>query len=114
MCIRDSDNAERVLLLVDRGTGRQPSKQYELAFDRENGDLVERTGYPTYSPARKFRRWLRFAHTGEVYGLLGQTIAGIAASGAVVLVWTGLAMAWRRFRNVQSRQSRPSPRDRLR
>ena len=108
------DNAERVLLLVDRGTGRQPSKQYELAFDRENGDLVERIGYPTYSPARKFRRWLRFAHTGEVYGLLGQTIAGIAASGAAVLVWTGLAMAWRRFRNVQSRQSRPSPRDRLR
>jgi uncharacterized iron-regulated membrane protein len=108
------DNAKSVLLLVDRGTGRQPSKQYELAFDRDNGDLIERTGYPTYSRARKFRRWLRFAHTGEVYGLLGQTIAGIAASGAVVLVWTGLAMAWRRFRNVQSRQSRPSPRDRLR
>ena len=108
------DNAERVVLLVDRGTGRQPSKQYELAFDRDNGELIERTGYPTYSPARKFRRWLRFAHTGEVYGLLGQTLAGIAASGAVVLAWTGLAMAWRRFRNAQSKQSRPSPGDRLR
>lgn len=108
------DNAERVVLLVDRGTGRQPSKQYELAFNRENGELVERTGYPTYSQARKLRRWLRFAHTGEVYGLLGQTIAGIAASGAVVLVWTGLAMAWRRFRNAQSKQSPPSPADRLR
>ena len=109
-----ADNAERVLLLVDRGTGRQPSKQYELAFDRENGGLVERTGYPAYSPARKFGRWLRFAHTGEVYGFLGQTIAGIAAAGAVVLVWTGLAMAWRRFQNTQSKQSRPSPGERLR
>ena len=109
-----ADTADRVVLLVDRGTGRQPSKQYELAFNRENGELAERTGYPTYSQARKVRRWLRFAHTGEVYGLLGQTIAGIAASGAVVLVWTGLAMAWRRFKNAQSKQSRPLPGDRLR
>jgi len=109
-----ADTADRVVLLVDRGTGRQPSKQYELAFNRENGELAERTGYPIYSQARKVRRWLRFAHTGEVYGLLGQTIAGIAASGAVVLVWTGLAMAWRRFKNAQSKESQPSPKDRLR
>ena len=40
---------------------------------------------------------LRFAHTGEVLGLPGQTIAGIASAGAVVLVYTGLALALRRF-----------------
>ena len=28
---------------------------------------------------------------------LGQTLAGIASAGAAVLVWTGLALAWRRF-----------------
>ena len=54
-------------------------------------------GYPTYSRGQKLRSWLRYAHTGEVYGFAGQTIAGVASLGGVVLVWTGLAMAWRRF-----------------
>jgi len=30
-------------------------------------------------------------------GLLGQTLAGIASLGACFLVWTGLALSWRRF-----------------
>ena len=96
------ENEQNIVTLVDRGNGRQPSKQHELVFDRVHGEFVERTGYPTYSRGRKFRRWLRFAHTGEVYGVAGQTLAGGAATGAVVLVWTGFAMAWKRFRNRTS------------
>lgn len=96
------ENEQNIVTLVDRGNGRQPSKQHELVFDRVHGEFVERTGYPTYSRGRKFRRWLRFAHTGEVYGVAGQTLAGVAATGAVVLVWTGFAMAWKRFRNRTS------------
>jgi uncharacterized iron-regulated membrane protein len=49
---------------------------------------------------------MRFAHTGEVLGLPGQTVAGIVSAGAVVLVWTGFALAWRRFRAWLSRRSR--------
>jgi uncharacterized iron-regulated membrane protein len=41
---------------------------------------------------------MRFGHTGEYWGLAGQTIAGIVSLGAAVLMWTGLALAWRRFR----------------
>jgi hypothetical protein len=33
-----------------------------------------------------------------VLGLPGQTIAGLVSAGAVVLGWTGFALAWRRFR----------------
>lgn len=40
---------------------------------------------------------MRFAHTGEYYGLAGQTLAGLASAGGAVLVYTGLALAWRRF-----------------
>jgi hypothetical protein len=39
------------------------------------------------------RIWPR--HTGEVYGLTGQTVAGVVTGGAVVLVWTGIALAFR-------------------
>ena len=86
-----------VAVAVDRGNGRQPSKSEDLLFDRATGELVERAGYPTFSRGFKVRRWLRFAHTGEVYGVIGQSIAGIATLGVAVMVWTGLAMSWRRF-----------------
>jgi hypothetical protein len=40
---------------------------------------------------------MRFAHTGEVLGLFGQTVAGVVSAGGVVLVWTGIALALRRL-----------------
>ena len=86
-----------VTLTVDRGSGRQPAKTEELTVDSSSGEVVERGGYPTFSRGLKLRRWLRYAHTGEVYGLLGQSVAGAASLGTAVLVWTGLAMSWRRF-----------------
>ena len=86
-----------VVIAVDRGTGRQPSRSEDLLFDRATGELVARAGYPTFTPGFKIRRWLRFAHTGEVYGAVGQSIAGLVSLGVAVMVWTGLAMSWRRF-----------------
>jgi uncharacterized iron-regulated membrane protein len=44
------------------------------------------------------RSFMRFAHTGEVAGIVGQTIAGVASLGGCFLVYTGLALALRRFR----------------
>ena len=88
---------EPVAITVDRGTGRQPSKSEALLFDRATGELVGRGGYPTFGRGQKIRRWLRFAHTGEVYGVIGQSIAGVVSLGVAVMVWTGLAMGWRRF-----------------
>lgn len=49
------------------------------------------------TPGQRARSWLRFAHTGEQYGFIGQTIAGIASLAACFLVYTGLALAWRRL-----------------
>ena len=86
-----------VVVAVDRGNGRQPSKSEDLLFDRTTGELVERAGYPTFTRGFKIRRWLRYAHTGEVYGVIGQSIAGLATLGVAFIVWTGLAMSWRRF-----------------
>ena len=41
--------------------------------------------------------FLRFIHTGERYGVIGSTIAGIASLAASFLVWTGMALSWRRL-----------------
>ena len=82
---------------VDHGSGRQPSKWTNLTFDRSSGALTARASGQPDSRGQRIRYWLRFAHTGEIYGFFGQTIAGIASAGATVLVWTGLALTWRRF-----------------
>lgn len=49
------------------------------------------------SPGQRARNWFRFVHTGEQYGVIGQTIAGLASLAACFLVYTGLALAWRRL-----------------
>ncbi|MEO8307791.1 MAG: PepSY-associated TM helix domain-containing protein [Pseudomonadota bacterium] len=46
---------------------------------------------------QRARTWFRFIHTGEQYGLIGQTLAGIASLAACFLAYTGLALAWRRL-----------------
>jgi hypothetical protein len=40
---------------------------------------------------------LRYVHTGEYYGVIGQTIAGIASFAGVILVWTGFALSLHRL-----------------
>jgi len=96
LTVPESNDAP-VVFTVDRSNGGQPSKRLELTFSRLDCVSYVMGGYPTYSRGQKLRSWLRYAHTGEVYGFAGQTIAGVASLGGVVLVWTGLAMAWRRF-----------------
>jgi uncharacterized iron-regulated membrane protein len=90
-------NPPRVVLTLDAGDGGQPHKRATLTLDRRTGDVERWEPYSTQSPGRRARTWLRFAHTGEVYGLAGQTLAGVVTGGAVVLVWTGIALALRRL-----------------
>jgi len=61
--------------------------------------VVRYETFDSQGPGRRLRTLMRFAHTGEVLGWPGQTIAGLASAGAVVLVWTGIALALRRGRS---------------
>jgi uncharacterized iron-regulated membrane protein len=86
-----------VRVSIDRSPGGQPAQRLDLEIDPVTGDIVARRGHADLSSGQRLRGWLRFAHTGEVYGFVGQTIAGLASAGAAFLVWTGLALTWRRF-----------------
>jgi len=90
---------------IDQGSGGQPQKRGQLTLNRSSGEVVRWEPFASLSLGRRMRSYLRFAHTGEVAGVAGQTVAGIASLGAVVLVWTGLALAWRRFRAWATRRS---------
>ena len=86
-----------IVITVDEGYGGQPQKRRTLTFDRATATITKAETFDGLSPGRRARSWLRFAHTGEFYGLAGQTIAGLASLGGAVLVYTGLALATRRL-----------------
>ncbi len=50
-----------------------------------------------FSTGFQLRRWIRLLHTGEALRWPGQLVAGLACLGCCLLVWTGFALAWRRF-----------------
>ena len=94
-------------MTVDTGTGAQPQKKGALQLDRLTGETKKWEPFEAQSQGRQWRSWMRFAHTGEYYGLVGQTIAGLVTAGSAVLVWTGLALTWRRFRAWRARSAAP-------
>jgi uncharacterized iron-regulated membrane protein len=68
-----------------------------LTLDPYTGSVLHREGFGDQNLGRQVRSWTRFLHTGEALGPAGQFIAGLASLGSCVLMWTGLALAWRRF-----------------
>jgi uncharacterized iron-regulated membrane protein len=65
-----------------------------------NGVTGAETSWEPYAQAnrgQKLRGWMRFAHTGELGGRLGELVAGLASAGGAFLVWTGISLALRRF-----------------
>jgi uncharacterized iron-regulated membrane protein/flavodoxin len=80
----------------------------QLTLNRATAEVIKWEPYSENSTGRKLRTWFRGLHTGEAFGFFGQTIAGLASLGGCFLVWTGLAMAWRRFRSWGREVEEPS------
>ena len=103
------NNESTITIAVDTGNGGQPQKRQSLNLDATTNAVVSSSSFSDLSAGRQARSWLRFLHTGEALGWLGQTIAGLASLAAVVMVWTGLALAWRRLRRNLIKPARVSP-----
>jgi len=99
--------AETITLTIDEGNGGQPQLRHNLTLDRTSGAEASWVPFTAQSSGVKARRWVRFLHTGEALGLTGQTIAGFASIAGSILVWTGLALALRRFLRWRARIRRP-------
>jgi uncharacterized iron-regulated membrane protein/flavodoxin len=87
-----------VTLLIQEPTAPHIFARSQLQLDRSTAEIVKWEPYVAASTGRKLRIWVRGLHTGEALGVVGQTVAGLASLGGCFLVWTGFAMAWRRFR----------------
>ena len=90
-------SGDTVTAMVDTGPGRRPTRQETLTLAKADASVVETRGYSDQPTAVRTFLFLRFGHTGEFFGLLGQTLAGLASLATLFMVYTGLALAWRRL-----------------
>jgi uncharacterized iron-regulated membrane protein len=89
---------------IDAGNGGRPDRRSQLTLNG-NAEVVRWEPFLSFNTGRQVRGWLRFLHTGEAGGIAGQTIAGLASMGAVVLVWTGISLSVRRLWSWRRRRS---------
>ncbi|MDE2784735.1 MAG: PepSY-associated TM helix domain-containing protein [Gemmatimonadota bacterium] len=93
---RPTDSEVRVG--VQGGRAGQPQRAGMLIVDAVTGAALEWESFADDTPSRRAQQFLRYAHTGEYWGLAGQLLAGLFSLAAVLMVWTGLSLAVRRLR----------------
>ncbi len=100
--LANQPNAPLELTVLQQGVAL-PAARHTLAIDRTTYRVVRHDQFTDGSPGRRLRAMLRFLHTGQALGLAGQVVAGLGCVAALVLLYTGWALSYRRF-------SRPAPR----
>jgi uncharacterized iron-regulated membrane protein len=98
--------ATQLTVTLEEAKAMHPYPRSTLTLDTVTATVVQWEPYASYSLGRTIRSWVRPVHTGEAGGVVGQMVAALASAGGVVLVWTGLTLAWRRFRTRNARASR--------
>ncbi len=88
---------EPLTFVIDQGNGARPDLRAMLTLDADTGGEVLWQPYSSQTAGQRARAWVRWIHTGEAGGLLGQTAAFLVTIATMVLIWTGLALTWRRF-----------------
>jgi uncharacterized iron-regulated membrane protein len=93
----DDPAATTVRIGIDEGDGGQPQRRHTLTLDAATGAVTAWAPFSSQPAGQRARSWVRFLHTGEAFGIIGQTIAGLVSLTSMIMVWTGLALAWRRL-----------------
>lgn len=87
---------EITINVSDSHRGR-PDRKQAVTVDLATTEVRKVEGFAQQSRGRQWRTAVRWLHTGELGGWAGQLLAGLSAFAAVMLVWTGFALSWRRF-----------------
>ncbi|MBM7074515.1 PepSY domain-containing protein [Shewanella sp. 202IG2-18] len=83
---------------IDNGNGAEPHKRHTAVFDNATGKIIATQDFDSLSEYSQLRSIIRFLHTGEILGIIGQTIAGLASLLACLLAYTGITLSWRRYK----------------
>lgn len=82
---------------IDRSLGNNYAVAYALFLDNDTGDVVRVKRGSDWSKGAQAWGVVRFLHTGEYFGVIGQTIAGLASLATCFLVYSGFILSWRRL-----------------
>ncbi len=93
---------------IDEGTALNKFGRGTLNLDAATAETVKWEPYAEKTSASQVRSWMRFMHTGESFGLIGQFIGFVACIGGAVLTYTGVALALRRLAAFLRRRKRAS------
>lgn len=85
--------------IFNQDNGDRPQFRDQLILDSATGRVIRWEQFDQQTRGRRWRLWVRFLHTGEALGMVGQAIAGLASAGGALLAWSGLVLSWIRFRN---------------
>lgn len=81
----------------------------QLTFDAATGEVKKWEPFAEQNLGRKLRAFVVPVHTGRAAGPWGQTLALLSAAAALLLVWTGFSMAWRRFTKPKPARPETAP-----
>lgn len=85
-------------VMVDRGGRGEVHRRTMLNLDITRAKVLPSADdFARQNLGRQLRMYARFLHTGELFGVVGQTFAALCTLSAILLVWTGFSLAWRRF-----------------
>lgn len=82
---------------IDKSIGHRQELAYSLFFDTRSGQVTDVLRKEDWSRGDQAWGTSRFLHTGEHFGIIGQTIAGLVSLLACLLVYTGFVLGWKRL-----------------
>ncbi|GGD60766.1 PepSY-associated TM helix domain-containing protein [Lacimicrobium alkaliphilum] len=82
---------------IDRSIGRRPEFAYSLYLDIERAEVVRVKRQTDWSAGDQAWDVARYLHSGEYFGVIGQTIAGLTSLLTCILVYSGFVLAWKRL-----------------
>ncbi len=74
-------------------------RRSQLTLDADTAEVKKWEPFEELNRGRKARLWMRYSHSGEAAGWIGQLLGFIVCIGAALLVWTGFSLSWRRYKN---------------
>jgi len=86
-----------VTFVITNGIPTAPYNRRSITLNRRTGETIRTETFATQSPGRRARSLVVPLHRGDLFGLPGQIVATLASAGALLLVYTGVALSWRRF-----------------
>ena len=92
-----SNASSPVRISISLTNAIQPTAQENWMLNPYSGEILARQSWKDLTLEAKVGQFIRRGHTGELWGIAGQSIAGLVSLFACILVWTGIALAWRRL-----------------